>query len=204
MKKISGLILGLAIATATAFAAPCAVNLASAAGCTASLPASAALSTVTGTYAFSGPPATIGASYSESVYADASNPFASGDDTYVLTLTSITGTGIEHVTLSSFLFSPSIDVAFTTGETAPTTITSAGGVISFNFTPSELGAGPGPEYLIVYTSTKTFNGLGTTGIIDGTAGSGVGLQPTSTPEPMSMSLLGGGLALIGVLRLRRK
>jgi hypothetical protein len=31
----------------------------------------------------------------------------------------------------------------------------------------------------------------------------VGFQPAATPEPVSMSLLGGGLALIGLGRWRR-
>lgn len=203
MKKISGFIFGLAFATAAAYASPCTISAASssASSCSGAVPASAALGTVSGVYGFAGVPPTIGASYSESVYADASNPFAAGDDTFVLTLTNMSGTGIEHVTLNNFTLASSVAVGTGSGIAA-TTISEAGGVISFNFTPTELTPSTATEQLIVYTNTTAWNSLGTTGIIDGTAGSGAGLEPT--PEPMSMTLLGGGLALVGALRLRRK
>lgn len=210
MKKISSLIFGLAFATVVAYSSPCTITTATASASTCTSAAGGSVVASTGAaqpYGFTGAPPTIGASYVETVNSgDAGNPFGATDDEYVLTLTNITGTGIEHVTLSNFGAASQIEVGFS-GGTAATNITESGGIISFNFTPTELEAGPGPETLIVYTNTKTWNGSGTTGIIDGTAGSGIGFEPTvptTAPEPMSMSLLGGGLALLGALRFRRK
>jgi hypothetical protein len=42
-------------------------------------------------------------------------------------------------------------------------------------------------------------------IQDQLSANGIGFQPAAaTPEPVSMTLLGGGLALLGAVRLRKK
>ena len=60
-------------------------------------------------------------------------------------------------------------------------------------------SGKGSATLIIETNAKSYtNGL--ISIQDGSAGTGTAFQPTATPEPASMFLLGAGLIGIGGFR----
>jgi hypothetical protein len=58
--------------------------------------------------------------------------------------------------------------------------------------------------MLVIETNATQSAPGFISIQDGLAGSGPGNQPASAPEPVSMGLLGGGLALLGLARWHRR
>jgi hypothetical protein len=207
MKKLIILGLGFTLATVLANAAAVGLGINSSVlpGSVTSLPTSAPILTESGTYAFPAVPAQdIAGTYKEWAYADAANPLGAGDTTIVLQLTDTSGPAtIERATLANFTAASQTSVAYlATSTVAPTSSTkdTLGDVIAFNFT----GLTPGDvETLIVYTNIVNAT-PGLVSIEDGSAGYGVGISPGAAPEPMSMSLLGGGLALLGALRFGRK
>jgi hypothetical protein len=142
------------------------------------------------------------------VYADTGNTFCSGCLDFVYQITRTGGSdSIERITAGSFTGFQT-DVGFVTGSAGVTTTgldrSSSGSVIGWAYAgASALTGSQGTRLLIVETDTKFFT-AGVLSVQDGLTANGVGFQPTSIPEPVSMSLLGGGLAFLGMLRFRRK
>jgi hypothetical protein len=209
MKKVITLGLGLTVSAVLATAGPVAIGNGSSVtpGSVTTLPTSAAFLTASGSYIFPGapaPPQDIAGTYIEWAYADASNPLGHGDTTIVLQLTDTNGPAtIERATLSNFTAASLTDVAYlNTSSVAPTGATKDvnGDVIGFAFAGLTKGE---VETLIVYTNDTNATLTGTVSIQNGTTGYNNGISPSSVPEPVSMSLLGGGLALLGALRFRR-
>ncbi len=65
------------------------------------------------------------------------------------------------------------------------------------------GIGSTSYWLEIDTNATGFTNTGQVGVIDGGTASVLAYSPTNVPEPMSMGLLGGGLALLGIARLRK-
>ena len=81
----------------------------------------------------------------------------------------------------------------------------AGDTIGFNFQSggNTLVAGATSDWLEIQTNATNFK-TGSTQIIDGGIAAVNSYAPSSAvPEPMTMGLIGGGLALLGVARMRR-
>jgi hypothetical protein len=80
-----------------------------------------------------------------------------------------------------------------------------GGVVGFNYQNAANLTGTQSTQLLVVQTNATNYAAGLLSVQDQLSANGVGFQPAAaTPEPVSMSLLGGGLALLGAARLRRK
>lgn len=207
MKKLTllGLTFAAAIAQATVIGPGTTVlpsEVASAVGV-----GSLQLLTISGNYNFNVlPPPDISASYVETAYADTTNPFnpvAAGvyDTTIVLKITVGKGTAnIERATLGYFGgFQAS--VSYLAGSPVPinaTRDTTLDSVIGYQFA----GLTPGQvETLVIYTNGQGANYGGTVSVQDGTVGDNVGLS--TGPEPVSLNLVGGGLALLLLKRCRK-
>jgi hypothetical protein len=129
-----------------------------------------------------------------------------GFETFVVTFNVLTQPGgsssvVEHFTTGTFS-GWSLDGSYLNTSTAvPEGMKLTAGVVSFDFT----GLNPGAtETLIIRTNAPSTIGVrqGNLSLQNGTAINGIALVPG--PEPMSLSLIGGGLALLGALRLRSK
>ena len=163
------------------------------------------------------PPADFSATYSAWVYRDpvANLACLTGgclDFVYQVTNTSdVTGLTpgvMERITASNFgNYITDVGYQPVTGDVAPLTVDrsisgTAGPVIGWNFPGvGEITGGQTTDLLIVETNA-IYYANGTISAQNGTTGDGVAFEP-SVPEPMSMSLLGGGLALLGLARIRR-
>lgn len=79
-----------------------------------------------------------------------------------------------------------------------------GGVVGFNYqNAANLTGTESTQLLVIQTNATSFT-AGLMSVQDQLSANGVGFQPSAaTPEPVSMSLLGGGLALIGLGHWRR-
>jgi hypothetical protein len=117
---------------------------------------------------------------------------------------------LERITAASFYgFTTSLDYFDTTNVPSgftqsanPTTEGRQSDVVNFQFN-TPISPNQATPYLIIETNAKYFV-PGTFTAQDGVAATLTGFAPTSAPEPVSMSLLGGGLALVGIARWRRK
>ncbi len=156
------------------------------------------------------PGTSFNATYLEDVATGGGNPYCANCLTFLI-LVSNAGPGIvERVSTSSF-DGFLTDVGYNTtmsvaGSVAPSTVdrSTTGQVIGFNFIPPGTPVSAGQDSMVLEIQTNATSYVpGFVSIQDGQAGTGPGFQPTSVPEPISMSLLGGGLALLGLARLRR-
>lgn len=95
----------------------------------------------------------------------------------------------------------------TTTQSNPSSATrdGAGDTVNFLYTgANELAPGQYTPWLEIVTNATAYNKLGTAGAIDGGGFSGSGFYEPVVPEPMTMGLFGGGLALLGIARWRRR
>jgi hypothetical protein len=160
----------------------------------------------TGTQALSS--GTFTASATAWVYSDTANAFCSGCLDFVYQVTRSAGTDtIERITAGSFTgFSTDVGSVTTSPGVVPSTVdrSSTGSVIGFSYAGgAALSGTQGTQLLVVETNALHYT-VGLLSVQDQQTANGVGFQPTAVPEPVSMSLLGGGLAMLGLLRFRRK
>jgi len=207
MKKNLLIALGLGLATI----APSAFGSVIAPGATAPpdiLTVGAGSTLVTPTVSGVISPGTFTANYTESVYSDPSNTFCAGCLDFVYTVNNTGGSGvIERVTGFSYDTVVMTDVGYETGtgSNAPSTVdrSANGNVVGFNFLgTAEINPGQTSDTLVIETNARSWT-TGLVSIQDGSAGTSNGLAPSSVPEPVSMGMLGGGLALLGIARWRR-
>jgi hypothetical protein len=172
-----------------------------------SLPSATLIGTASGSFLGA---SDISGNYMEWAYSDLANPYGPGDDTFVLKITVGPNTGgnvIESATLGGWgAYSVTADYLAGSAQGAGAS-ESVGDTVKYTFAPVPAGPGPGLtpgeiETLVLYTNASSGVGPDLISIQDGSSGNGSGLSP-AVPEPMSMSLVGGGLALLGMLRFRR-
>lgn len=147
---------------------------------------------------------TFSADFMTWVAADPTNTFCSGCLDFVYVFTNNGPHPNERYSMSSYA-GFMIDAGtnpFGTHDpnTVSRSVTLGGGVLSFNFDQfgNDVQAGETTVWLIIQTNALTY----TTGFLsaqDGTAGSGIGFQPSAVPEPSSLALIGGGLSVFGLL-----
>jgi len=141
------------------------------------------------------------------VYSDSANTFCAGCLDFVFMVTRTGGNDpIERITAGSFAgYLVDAGVVTSSPGFAPSSVnlSSDGIVVGFNYQTANLTGTQSTQLLVIQTNATAF----TTGLLsvqDQLSANGVGFQPAAaTPEPVSMSLLGGGLALIGLGRWRR-
>jgi len=197
--------------------ATCALSMASLASATVLTPGSAGapdpfsnagwtLLATTGSQALSS--GTFTANATSWVYSDSANSFCAGCLDFVYLVTRTGGDDpIERITASSFA-GYSVDAGVVTSSPGFTPLSvdrsANGAVIGFNYqNAANLTGTQSTQLLVIQTNARAFT-AGLLSVQDGQAANGVGFQPAAaTPEPVSMSLLGGGLALIGLGRWRR-
>jgi hypothetical protein len=196
--------------------ATCALSMASLASATVLTPGSAGapdpfsnagwtLLATTGSQALSS--GTFTANATASVYSDSGNTFCAGCLDFVYMVTRTGGNDpIERITAGSFIgYLVDAGVVTSSPGFTPTSVdrSANGGVVGFNYqNAANLTDNQSTQLLVIQTNAVSFT-AGVMSAQDGLAANGIGFQPASTPEPISMSLLGGGLALIGFGRWRR-
>jgi hypothetical protein len=143
------------------------------------------------------------------VYSDSANTFCAGCLDFVYMVTRTGGNDpIERITAGSFAgYSVDAGVVTSSPGFAPLSVDRSGGdggVVGFNYQNAANLTGTNSTQLLVIQTNATSYTAGLMSVQDQLSANGIGFQPASTPEPVSMSLLGGGLALIGLGRWRRK
>jgi hypothetical protein len=196
--------------------ATCALSMASLASATVLTPGSAGapdpfsnagwtLLATTGSQALSS--GTFTANATASVYSDSGNTFCAGCLDFVYMISRTGGNDpIERITAGSFAgFLVDAGVVTSSPGFTPVSVdrSANGSVIGFNYQNAANLTGTDSTQLLVIQTDATSYMAGLLSVQDQLAANGVGFQPASTPEPISMSLLAGGLALIGFGRWRR-
>jgi hypothetical protein len=140
------------------------------------------------------------------VYSDTGNIFCAGCLDFVYMVTRTGGNdAIERITAGDFA-GYSVDAGVVTGSAgfAPISVdrNGSGGVVGFNYQgAANLTDSQFTQLLVIQTNALSFV-PGLLSIQDQQAANGIGFAPA--PEPISMSLLGAGLGLVGLARFRRK
>ena len=143
------------------------------------------------------------------VYSDSANTFCSGCLDFVYMVSRTGGADpIERITAGNFAgYSVDAGVVTSSPGFAPSSVdrSANGAVIGFNYQNAANLTGTESTQLLVVETNATNYMAGLLSVQDQLSANGVGFQPAAaTPEPVSMTLLGGGLALLGAARLRRK
>lgn len=138
-------------------------------------------------------------------YYQLTNTSTGGDALNTIAFTDFTGftTSVGYLTGNGGTISPT--------QSAPgneASRTNSGYTVNFFYqmtgADGQFPAGSTIDYVEIATDATTYKTTGTVSVIDdGTASFAGSYSPASTPEPLSMGLLGGGLALVGVARWRR-
>jgi len=114
---------------------------------------------------------------------------------------------IERITAGNFAgYMVDAGVVTSSPGLAPTSVNRSadGGVVGFNYQSTNLTGTDSTQLLVIQTNATNYM-AGLLSIQDQLSANGIGFQPAAaTPEPVSMTLLGGGLALLGAVRLRKK
>lgn len=142
------------------------------------------------------------------VYQEASGTL---DFYYLVSNSSTSPENIVRITATNFT-GFRVTVAFLAIGGAPPTEADrsvAGDTVGFDFSgPNNPGVLPGSnsDWVEISTDATAFALSGTSNVIDrdGNAGSVTTFSPITTPEPISMNLMGVGVAGFGLLGLRRR
>ena len=143
------------------------------------------------------------------VYSDSANTFCAGCLDFVYMVTRTGGNDpIERITAGNFAgYMVDAGVVSSSPGLAPSSVNRSGGdggVVGFNYQTTNLTDNGSTQLLVIQTNATNYM-AGLLSVQDQLTANGVGFQPAAaTPEPVSMSLFGGGLALLGAARLRRK
>ncbi|MBV9405385.1 MAG: PEP-CTERM sorting domain-containing protein [Acidobacteriaceae bacterium] len=166
----------------------------------------------------SGGGTTMSASYTEWVVAPTGgNEYCAGCLDFIFRINN-TGTStttndiIEGVTTGSYASTFKLDIgyattlngAFLAGEDPASVSLSNTGTVRWDFSvPGDIAQGTNSQYLVVATNATAW----TTGVVsvqNNNVSENNALVPASSvPEPMTMGLIGGGLAFFGLARLRK-
>jgi hypothetical protein len=146
--------------------------------------------------------------YAEAVVADTHNAFCSGClDFAILLQNSSARDTIESISTGNFT-GYRTDVGILSGLNLPSTVdpdavsrSSDGSTIHFSFLGSDIPPGSYSDVLVIETDATSFV-PGSITVQDDVTVDVAGFAPA--PEPMSLSLLGGGLTLFGVIGIRRR
>lgn len=142
------------------------------------------------------------------VYGDSANTFCTGCLDFVYMVARTGGTDpIERITAGSFAgFLLDAGVVTSSPGFAPNSVdrSANGTVVGFNYqNASNLTDSESTQLLVIQTNATSYV-PGLLSVQDQQSANGIGFAPASVPEPISVSLLGGGLALMGMARWRRK
>jgi hypothetical protein len=146
---------------------------------------------------------TFHASYATAVYSDTNNVYCAGCLDFLYVFTNNGPDVIERATMANFdSFLTNVGYNAAVGTATPTSVTrNSFGDLAFNF--SGVASGQESNFLIIETNATNFTS-GVFSLQDGTAGSGSAYQPTVTPEPSSLMLMGTGLMSAAGMVIRRR
>ena len=144
---------------------------------------------------------TFTANATASVYSDSANTFCVGCLDFVYMVTRTGGNDpIERITVGDFTgYLVDAGVVTSSPGFGPDSVNRSadGGVVGFNYQSTNLTGTDSTQLLVVQTNATNYM-AGLLSIQDRQSANGLGFQPVAaTPEPVSMTLLGGGLALLG-------
>jgi hypothetical protein len=179
------------------------------------------VASVSGTFSASTASSEFSGTYNVTVYSDPSNVYCAGCYDFIINLTSDLGStdNIEKVSDGSFDMTqvtvgysqPGVLTPCATSTSldcykAPNTVarTTDGADVSFGFKGSGNIAQTQSSATLVIETSGMFYAPGSLAIQDDVTSNSVGFGDVGAPEPITMGLLGGGLAALGLMRWRRK